>query len=427
MRAIFGDLWIFVSALLVYVGLISNSTVVLALAMLVFGAGGISRLWARVSLEEVEYRRELSETRAFVGETIELDVHLSNGKFIPVPWIEVRELIPQEMLVIGGRTRASGLPRTNAFYRNTSLKQYEQVKWPLRLRTTVRGYFRIGPTRLRSGDLFGFFESERDFEQQDAIIVYPKTYALPDLGLGSARPFGDQRGGHRIYEDPLRVIGVRDYVPGDPLKRVDWKATARVGRLQSRLYEPSRTQSVVVALNITTMEHTWEGFDPVLLERGVSVSASIARSIFEQGAAVGLIANGSFPDADRPLRLGANRRPDQLVRMLETLAMITSYTTSRLSDELESREHGLPAGATVVVVAALMPQDLFATLHRLRNEGHAVHVVKTSDEPWEEPFNQIPVSDVSPFMREIEEANAAEAEAATGERDASVARRGVLA
>ena len=427
MRAVFGDLWIIVSALLVYAGLISNSTVVLALGVLVFGAGGVSRLWARVSLEEVEYRRELSETRAFVDETIELDVHLSNGKFVPVPWIEVRELIPQETLVIGGRTRASGLPRTSAFYRNTSLKQHEQLKWPLRLRTTVRGYFRIGPTRLRSGDLFGFFESERDFERQDAIIVYPKTYALPDLGLGSARPFGEQRGGNRIYEDPLRVIGVRDYAPGDPIKRVDWKATARVGRLQSRLYEPSRTQSVVVALNITTMEQTWEGFDPVLLERGVSVSASIARSIFEQGAAVGLIANGSFPDADRPLRLGANRRPDQLVRMLETLAMISPYTTSRLSDELESREHGLPAGATVVVVAALMPQDLFATLHRLRNEGHAVHVVKTSDGPWEELFDRIPVSDVSPLMRAIEEANAAEAAAAADERDESGARRGVLA
>ena len=427
MRAVFGDLWIIVSALLVYAGLISNSTVVLALGVLVFGAGGVSRLWARVSLEEVEYRRELSETRAFVDETIELDVHLSNGKFVPVPWIEVRELIPQETLVIGGRTRASGLPRTSAFYRNTSLKQHEQLKWPLRLRTTVRGYFRIGPTRLRSGDLFGFFESERDFERQDAIIVYPKTYALPDLGLGSARPFGEQRGGNRIYEDPLRVIGVRDYAPGDPIKRVDWKATARVGRLQSRLYEPSRTQSVVVALNITTMEQTWEGFDPVLLERGVSVSASIARSIFEQGAAVGLIANGSFPDADRPLRLGANRRPDQLVRMLETLAMISPYTTSRLSDELESREHGLPAGATVVVVAALMPQDLFATLHRLRNEGHAVHVVKTSDGPWEELFDRIPVSDVSPLMRAIAEANAAEAAAAADERDESGARRGVLA
>ena len=54
---------------------------VLALGVLVLGAGGLSRLWARISLEKVEYRRELPQTRAFVDEELELDVHLSNAKF----------------------------------------------------------------------------------------------------------------------------------------------------------------------------------------------------------------------------------------------------------------------------------------------------------------------------------------------------------
>ena len=403
MRAILGDLWVTVSALLVYIGLVSNSTILLALGVLVFGAGGLSRLWARVSLEEVFYRRELSETRAFVGETIELDVHLANRKFVPVPWVGVRELIPQETHVVGGETRASGLPRTTALLRNTSLHRYEQLKWPLRLLTTKRGYFRIGPTKLRSGDLFGFFKSEMDVPALDAITVYPKTYSLPDLGLLSARPFGDHAGGKPIFEDPLRVIGVRDYTSGDPLKRVDWKATARLGRLQSRLYQPSREQAVVVGLNITTRRHTWEGFDPVLLERGVSVAASIARAVFDDGSAVGLIANGAFPDADRPLRIGASRRPDQLSDILEMLAMVQPMIPSRLADELESHEHTLPAGATIVVVAALMPDDLAATLVRLRSEGYAVYVIKTSYDEWEFDLAPLPVIDVAATMEALED------------------------
>ncbi len=406
MRVIFGDLWIFVSAVLVYVGLLSNSTVLLALAALVFGAGGVSRLWARVALDEVYYRRELSETRAFVGETIELDIHLSNEKFIPVPWVEVRELVPQALVVLDGGTRASGLPRLTALFRNTSLRRHQKLKWPLKLLTTTRGYFRIGPTKLRSGDLFGFFPSERDFTAEDAITVYPKTYPLPELGLRSARPFGERAGGKRIFEDPMRVIGVRDYAQGDPLKRVDWNATARLGRLQSRLYEPSHEQAVIVALNITTMEHTWEGFDPVLLERGVSVAASIARGVFEQGSAVGLIVNGSYPDADRPLRIGANRRPEQLTDVLGMLAMVQPVIPSLLSEELESHEHTLPTGATIVVVSALMPDDLVATLQRLRSEGYVLHVVKTSEEPWQPDLTPIPVSDVSLAMRDLEEAAA---------------------
>ncbi len=406
MRAIFGDFWIIVSAALVYVGLLSNSTVLLALAVLVFGAGGVSRLWARVALEEVLYRRDLSETRTFVGEMIELDVHLSNEKFIPVPWVEVRELVPQEMIVLDGHTRASGMPRLSALFRNTSLRRHEKLKWPLQLFTTKRGYFHIGPTKLRSGDLFGFFPAEREFVKRDAITVYPKTYPLPELGLKSARPFGERAGGKRIFEDPMRVIGVRDYAQGDPLKRVDWKATARLGRLQSRLYEPSHEQSVIVALNITTMEHTWEGFDPVLLERSVSVAASVARGVLEQNSAVGLVVNGSYPEADRPLRLPSNRRPDQLSDILGMLAMVQPVIPSRLSEELESHEHTLPAGATIVVVAALMPDDLVATLQRLRSEGYALHVVKTTEEHWEADLKPIPVSDVSLVMRDLEEAEA---------------------
>lgn len=405
MRAVFGDFWLPVSGVIIYVGLLSNSTVVLALGVLVLGAGGASRLWARVALEEVTYTRTLSETRAFVGETIAMEIELANRKFVPVPWVEVRELIPQETVVLDGVVRASGLPRTAALYRNTSLRSHQRVRWPLELLATKRGYFRIGPARLRSGDLFGFFPSEREFEKQDAITVYPKTYPLDELGLTSARPFGEHGGGKRIFEDPMRVIGVRDYSPGDPLKRVDWKATARVGRLQSRLYQPSHEQSVVVALNITTLEQTWEGFDPVLLERTVSVAASVAQGLFERGSSIGLIANGSYPNADRPLRIGANRRPDQLAQILGMLAMVQPMIPSRLAAELESREHPLPVGATVVVVAALMPEDLVATLQRLRSDGYALHVVKTSETPWEAALDQIAVTDISRTMLAIEDAD----------------------
>ncbi len=95
---------------------------------------------------------------------------------------------------------------------------HDRLEWPLELRAVRRGYFRVGPTRLRSGDLFGFFDREEEAGRPvDGVVVYPHVYALGDLGFDSARPFGEQRGGARIYEDPSRVIGVRDYQPGDPM------------------------------------------------------------------------------------------------------------------------------------------------------------------------------------------------------------------
>ena len=102
---------------------------------------------------------------------------------------------------------------------------------------------------------------------------------------------------------------MRDYQPGDSLRRIDWKATARRGHLQSRVYEPSATLHLLVALNLTTLEQTWSGYDPLLLELAITVAASLATQASQQGQSVGLLTNGSFPEADRPVRLLPGRHP----------------------------------------------------------------------------------------------------------------------
>ncbi len=405
MRSLVTEAWLVTSGGLVSIGLLTGADAVVVLGVLLLVAGAVARLWARLVLEELHYDRRLMHTRIFVDESTQLRLSLTNRKFLPVPWVEVQERFSTPIEVIGGRVHPSGVPRTVVLYRNTSLAPNEALSWPLELRAVERGYYRIGPTRLRSGDLFGFFEREREVGGRTALVVYPQTLTLPDLALVHARPFGDQRGGNPLFEDPERVVGLRDYVAGDPLKRVDWKATARAGRLVSRVYEPSRTQAVVVALNITTLPGNSFGTNVRLLERGVSVAASVAVSAFDGRSALGLIANGSFPDADRPIRIGAGRAPEQLNRVLEALAMISGFTTSRLADELTGRARSLPTGATVVVVSSLLDEALTASLRRLRAEGHDVRVLKVAPGEWElaPELGQIPVVDLDVHLTELEE------------------------
>jgi uncharacterized protein (DUF58 family) len=387
--------WLPLGIALLLVGYFAESGPLLGLGLFVLLAGGLSRLWADRALDRVTFERLLPETRSFPGETIRLTYRLTNAKAVPLPRLEMRDQLPEELSPAGMELKPSGNPGTNSYHRTTHLAWNERVRWSLDLPCPRRGYYRLGPARLRSGDGFGLFVRERDEPDMAGIVVYPRTRALSDLGLPAVRPLGERRGRARIFEDPLRIAGLRDYEPGDSLRRIDWKATARRGRLQSRVYEPSATQLLVVALNVDTTEHSWEGYVPPVLEASIAAAGSIAQWAHQSGYAVGLLANGSLPESSARLVIPPARSPDQLLRILEALGGIEPMTMVSLSDLVEREGPRLPVGATFAVVTSLMPEALAAALQRRRARGQEVVVISMVEADWPDLLGAIPVRHIA--------------------------------
>ena len=123
------------------------------------------------------------------------------------------------------------------------------------------------------------------------LLVYPRMVPLTALGLPADRPFGEYRALRRLAEDPLRMNGARAYAPGDTLRTIHWKATARRGELHTKTFDAAAAQPLALFLNVNTFEQIWEGVDPDLLEYAISATASIARWAWERGQPVGLYAN----------------------------------------------------------------------------------------------------------------------------------------
>jgi len=95
-------------------------------------------------------------------------------------------------------------------------------------------------------------------------------------------------------------MGVRDYRPEDGFRRIHWPATARVGQLQTRVYQPISGLDLIVCLNIATFDPHWLGVKPDLIEALVSKAASVIYHTFNLGYRVGLISNGGIAYAGRP-------------------------------------------------------------------------------------------------------------------------------
>ena len=177
--------------------------------------------------------------------------------------------------------------------------------------------------------------------------------------------------------------------------------------LQSRVYEPSATMHLLVALNVNTMEHSWEGFLPEMLERLLSVAGSVANHGFETGYAVGLVANGSYPQTDRPMRVPVGRSADQLGRVLEALAVIGPMTPEPLEEVIDREARSFPFGATLVCVTSRMDEPLVLSLRRLAAAGHLVTVLSLSADEFEADLGSIPVLNIAGAMRAMEAREAA--------------------
>ncbi len=393
--------WLPLSVVLVAGGLLGQIAVVTVAGLLVLFAGGFSRLWARFALRRVACEVTLPEVRAFEGEELEIVLRLSNDKPQPLPWIELQEEFPESLVPGGVHLAPSSAPGYVTFKRATSLGWYERVTWRYRLRCGHRGYYRIGPATVRSGDIFGVFTSAQEFRHAIGVTVYPRLYDLPDLGLPAHRPFGEERGDQRIFTDPTRVLGVRAYRAGDSLREIDWKGTARRATLISRQFEPAATRQVLVALNVDTMAHTWEGYVPVALERAISVAGSVIRHALAERYAAGLVTNGSFPDSDRPIAIQPGRGPAQLGVVLEALAAVQPLTITSLERSLAGSAAAIPRGSTIVVVAALIKPELIAEIVRLRDAGHRAVVLWVADAPPPELPARVPVHNLAPALRRI--------------------------
>jgi len=381
----FNENWVALAAFAIVFGLLLHQNGLLAIAILVLIAAAAGWAWNKYSLQGIEYKRSFSERRTFLGETIDVILQVTNRKPLPVSWLQIEDEYPLPVTMLDGEVQPSTKPDVGLLVNLMSLRWFEQARWHYHLRCDKRGIYVFGPAHLQSGDLFGLFNSQVDWPTLDWLIIYPEVKPIEALTLPPKEPFGEIKARQRIFEDPSRAIGIRDYESDDALKRIHWKATARRQKLQVKVYEPTTAFQLVIFLNMVTLPKHWQGMIPELLERAVSVAASIANYAVEKRFQVGLVANGCWPQSDQPLKVLPSRSPDQLTHILEALAAVSALPTISIEALLSKESARLPWGATLIVVTAVVTEELLAVMTRLQAAGRRMVLVSLDDQPL--PFD----------------------------------------
>ena len=304
---------VLLSLALIVIGSGLNVPIVILLGLVTLMIEVVHEAWSRAGVRDVRYTRRLSARRAAFGDEIEMDVEVWNRRRLPLPWLQADDEATPGVTVRERELTDGAEPGTEVLRNAWTLRPWERVVRRFHVGADRRGVFRIGPVDLSVGDPFALLAASDLRPETDTFLVWPRTIPTTEIEPP------DQWGGldlakSGLAEDPSRFAGVRPYAPGDPIRRIHARTSARLGQPMTKRFEPSREREVLIALDVQTIDGpAWEaGFGSDDVESLYVVAGSLARTLGNRRVAFGLMAAGYTGAETRIASVPVSSAPGQV-------------------------------------------------------------------------------------------------------------------
>jgi uncharacterized protein (DUF58 family) len=309
----------FFVGLLLFVALLHGQRDLVVFSLLVLGVFFGAKLWARISLSGIISQSAVNKQKVFPGEKLTLRINAENKKLLPV-WLQVQVPVTGPIYPSSGET---------TFTKEEGLLWYQRAYFEWEFTAERRGVHQIGPPHILAGDLFAFFSKEKRQEAFHQIIVYPRIVPLKSFPL-PRRDFFGVPGAKSPVQDPIYILGTRDYQHGQPAKYIHWKASARHHRLQEKIFEPTEQEKILLVVDVGQ----FASFKAErAFENTLEIVASLAIRMDKRGYALGLVTNGAVVGGG-PAIVPIARNRQQLPAILEVLARLRMESRGDLIDTL---------------------------------------------------------------------------------------------
>jgi len=303
----------------------------------------------------------LERLRAIEGEEIVALIELNATTAINL--LELHLVLPRGLTVVEGDNPCS-----------LRLAADEERTLALTLRCDRWGSLDLGEIRLRARGRIGMLSWEGRVRRPHRLQVYPRPELLQSLvaPLDTQLATGDLVA--RSRADGLEFADTRQFVPGDRMRSVNWRASARRGELIVNERHPDRNADVVLFLD-SFAEARGDGEEDGTLERAVRAAATLAGRYLARRDRVGLVTFGGIL---RWLEPGGGLV--QRYRLIDALLETGVEFSYAWKDVNIIPARTLPPKALVIAVTPLLDERSIAALLDLRARGHDLAIVEVSPE-----------------------------------------------
>ena len=334
-------------------------------ALLLLVAAAITSL----SLRGIKVDRQARAQRGTVGDIFEEHFEVWNDSRLPKLWVEV--------------ANETSIPNATGSRVLTFLRAHQKRIYTARIWLTRRGGYVLGPTTVTSGDPFGIFRVSQQLPARSSLMVLPMIFPIGEF----VTPPGLMPGGKAIRRKSIDITphasGVREYIPGDPMKRIHWPTSIRRDQLMVKEFEQDPQSEVWLFLDthkgvhfarpdmesdsypvddLLLLRRRQIKLQPSSLEYAVSITASLAHYFIGQRRAVGLVTASYRNYAV----ISAERSERQEAKILEELAFLQAESSYTLPGLVTAQMGQLPQGSSAILVTPMIWSELLLAVDSLQ-------------------------------------------------------------
>ncbi len=241
------------------------------------------KFWDYQLTARVEFlQKEIEE-----GQSLTIKEIVENRKILPLPTLLVKFETDRSIQCI----KEENSKVTDKMYRSDciSVMSYQRVTHHIDAIGTSRGFFGVNPVYLVATDILFRSIFTKKVENDSWVYVYPRRSKFIQLPEILRRMSGEYLTEQRLREDSLEFYGIRDYAQTDPMRKINWKVSAKTGGLKVNQYFDSISRRFTIFLNVS-QKGNQRYYD--LIEESIRIARNFIEEFVSKGIPVRIISNG---------------------------------------------------------------------------------------------------------------------------------------
>jgi uncharacterized protein (DUF58 family) len=352
------------------------------------------KIYAPENIRGISYQLEMEPIRVKEGESLTIKETITNKGLLPFPLISTEIKVPEELEFT--EKDSSAFKGHQTINRKSSLIWFQRVIRKYPFMANRRGVHQVRLAGFQYGDALLLDTHSLPVEGLCTLVVYPRIYSLHQILSIPLSLFGDTFVHRWILEDYFFPSGTRDYQPGDNIRFIDWKKSAKYQTLQTRTYDYTNSNELSIIINLQTSDSIWIGTDVELAEDIIRVAASLVHAASEEGFQIGLFANGGCIGYRGQVLVLSPQLYQGADQLYESLARLVNFHSQRLPRFLENHSGYFDGDGNVVLITGYMNDEIEQSLHTLkaRVKNFRILALGQGAEQWKDSVD-LPIFPVS--------------------------------